>query len=1395
MTNARFPNDAKRNEIAIIGIGCWYPGARTPKELWENILARRRQFRRMPDVRLPLAEYHHADKTVPDKTYGQRAAVIDGYEFNWARKRIPKTTYESTDIVHWLSLDVALQMLEDAGYQPGDLPRETTQVVVGNTLTGEVTRSNTLRLRWPFVHKILRAAASDLGMPAEAVRALSESMEHSFKSVFAPINEDTLAGGLANTIAGRICNYLNLNGGGYTVDGACSSSLIAVYSAASSLASGAADFAIAGGVDISLDPFELVGFAKVGALTPNEMSVYDKRGNGFIPGEGCGFVGMKRLADALRDGDKIYAVLDGWGMSSDGKGGITAPSVNGQSMALSRAYQLAGIDTGDIDFIEGHGTGTTVGDKTELLGITKALRQGGNVGRRRCGVTSFKSIVGHTKAAAGIGAFIKAVMAVNQRVTPPTAGCEMPHDVFSGESTCLYPAVRGEIHPRQKELRAGVSAMGFGGINLHVTLKSGAEPVPDLKPEIDERAAMVSRQESEVYCFAASDFPQLKEVVLSAQEDAAGASLAEMADLAASLNARVIPGLPVKASVVAANPAELTRKLAVLLDRIANPPRQGDAVVDAENLIVVSNGVRKCSLGYLFPGQGSQRLNMARGLVERFEWARTMVADADRWAAELGTENLSASIYPDLDRHISKEEIQPLRTRLEQTQLSQPAIVLTSLLWLTYLQRLGFSADVVMGHSLGELTAFYASGAFDEKALIQLATVRGQLMAGNGVDPVGTMLSLVCDKSKAEQLIANVIDRGALVVANINSPSQTVVSGEIPAIEALNELAVAQGITTHRLSVSNAFHSPLVAGAAERIRRQAPIPRTPQNRNRELISSCDGRPVSKDSDLHEHFASQILRPVDFVSAVRNFRAACDVALEVGPGNVLSGLIAKFPENGTFGAYPVERQAESFHDLNWLVALAHAYGKPVRWDELYANRLIRPFVPAKDLAFIVNPCERPFERAAAVPTALLADTEHLGLNVDGVDLKDYLSRRGRFISDVIRADVGTAPPRALIPANGNGVKKEKPVVVIREAAAAAPSVMHPVNPTVDVEREIQSIVAAFTGFDPATISMSLNLVDDLNLDSIKAGELIGQIARKFNLQDQLDPAEFAAATLGDLLPMIQRPQPPVTAAPAATATKTDASQLIVTLAAKATGFPADQIDLSLRLLDDLNLDSIKAGSLIADACAQLGVAGQLDAAELAGATLGEIAGKLSGLAGPPQPVSAAAPPPPAVTETSGDWVRSFEMRLVPSDLDRARQAAADFTGSVVAVQHEEGEEELAATLSQKLAALGATVFTAGPAQLACEMRTDIQHFIVLLPQASSVDLQLSRAIQRLRAAAVVSAKQANCRSLTYVQFAGLSQGLELAEGTFETACASSFAASIHLERPHLKVRAVDFHPVP
>src|SRR6185503_5484801 len=228
-----------------------------------------------------------------------------------------------------------------------------------------------------------------------------------------------------------------------------------------------------GGVDLSLDPFELVGFAKTGALAPELMRVYDTRSAGFWPGEGCGFVVLMRHEDAIAKGCRIYASIRGWGISSDGAGGITRPEVDGQIQALRRAYRRAGYGIDTVEYFEGHGTGTTVGDETELKVISRARREARS-DAPLAAIGSIKANIGHTKAAAGIAGFIKAAMAVHQQVLPPTTGCETPHAELSGATPALRVLPEPEPWPAGRELRASVSAMGFGGINTHVTLEGQA---------------------------------------------------------------------------------------------------------------------------------------------------------------------------------------------------------------------------------------------------------------------------------------------------------------------------------------------------------------------------------------------------------------------------------------------------------------------------------------------------------------------------------------------------------------------------------------------------------------------------------------------------------------------------------------------------------------------------------------------------------------------------------------------------------------------------------------------------------------------------------------------------------------------------------------------------------
>ncbi len=1177
------------NHIAVVGIGCHYPGAKDLKQLWENILSRRRQFRELPAERLPLTEYYDADRNVPDKTYGRHAAVLDGFKFDWARNRIPKTTYESSDIVHWLALEVATQALTDAGYSRENIPKTKTGVLLGNSLTGEFTRSNILRLRWPFVRKTLRAVGKNEGLSAELLDRLEKRMESVYKSVFPPVTEDSLAGWLSNTVAGRICNYYDLHGGGYVVDGACSSSLLAVATAAGKLANGELDLALAGGVDVSIDPMEIIGFAKTGALTSKDMNVYDRLSSGFIPGEGCGFVILKRLEDARRDGDYVYCVIRGWGISSDGKGGITAPTAKGQALALRRAYETAGYDPRTLDFIEGHGTGTVVGDRIELEGIALARDSFGSAEPRSCGVTSFKSIVGHTKAAAGIGGLIKAILSVNQRVLAPTAACKEPNEVFYSKAQSIYPILQGEIRQSNERLRAGVSAMGFGGINCHVTLESADLPKEELKPELEERAMLVSNQETEIFVFAADTRGELLAQVKQAHRLASGISVAELVDLASQLNQQVKAKAKFRAALVADHPDRLTDRLQFLIQKLESSfPVSGEVFVNSEKQVWIGNQVDRHRVGFLFPGQGSQKINMARTLVERFPWARE-IAEQVWKVLPSGKETL----FRPLERALNQEEIKKWEKQLSQTEIAQPTICLASVLWKKFLERLGIQPDLVAGHSLGELTALHVAGTYDEKTLFELAAIRGKAMAASE-EEAGTMASLRCSHEEAEKILAEV--SGYAVIANQNSPMQTVISGETGAVEEAIRIAQDRQIQAVRLPVSNAFHSKLVQQAAETLRQEAPLSDESVQLRVPFISGMDGEERKTLENAREYFAEQVIHPVHFVSLLSSLKDKCDLLVEVGPGRVLTGLVADYLQ-GELICYPVESRAGMDRDLHQFLAVYFVHGGEVNWHVLYENRFVRPFVPAEEKEFIVNPCENPLSVPAFSQTGdaaiRLPETEDLPAEV----INQYLEQRGSFLLDIIRADLRhlNGMPSELV--SKRPAKQKEPAV--REQTPVEKSIYTP-------EKAIIRLAAERTGYPEDSITLNHRLLDDLNLDSIKSAELVSSVAQMFNIADQIDPSGFPNASLEEVVREMKPLIPDqVTKEVEGAKEEKDLAEQLIQQVVQMTGYPRETIHMDLRLLDDLNLDSIKSAELISSVAQMFDIADQIDPGSFPNASLEEI----------------------------------------------------------------------------------------------------------------------------------------------------------------------------------------------
>ncbi|MFC9863821.1 MULTISPECIES: type I polyketide synthase [unclassified Streptomyces] len=1003
------------SRIAIVGVACSYPDATTPRELWENAVAGRRAFRKLPDVRMRLDDYYDPDPTVPDKFYARNAAVLEGYEFDRIAHRIAGSTYRSTDLTHWLALDTATRALADAGFPVGEgLPKERTGVIVGNTLTGEFSRANVMRLRWPYVRRVLADALKGQDWSDDRLGEFLEGVEDAYKKPFPAIDEDTLAGGLSNTIAGRICNHFDLNGGGYTVDGACSSSLLSVTTASTSLLNGDLDVAVAGGVDLSIDPFEIIGFAKTGALAKKEMRLYDRGSNGFWPGEGCGMIVLMREEDALAAGHRVYASIAGWGISSDGQGGITRPEVSGYQLAMDRAYERAGFGIDTVPLFEGHGTGTAVGDATELTAIMGA-RAKADPNAPTAVISSIKGMIGHTKAAAGIAGLIKAAMALDAAMLPPAIGCVDPHELLTDESANLRVLRKAEAWPRNAPLRAGITAMGFGGINTHVVLDKA---VPAKRPAVSRRATTLanSLQDAELLLLDAESPQALKERLTRVADFAAQVSYAQLGDLAATLQ-RELRELPHRAAVVVTSPedAELRlRRLADATDTGAGSP----ITLSPDGRTFLGRATEEARIGFLFPGQGSGTSTGGGALARRFTEA--------------------AEVY-------TRAKL-PTTGDMVATDVAQPRIVTGSTAALRVLDALGIEADVAVGHSLGELSALHWAGALDATTLLEAARVRGAAMAEHSAS--GTMASLATTPERAEALIEAL----PVVISGYNGPQQTVVAGPVDAIATVAERAGQAGVTCTRLPVSHAFHSPLVAPAADSFGDWLDEARLDEVERR-VVSTVTGEELESDADLAKLLRQQITDPVLFTQAVRSAAADVDLFIEVGPGRVLSGMAAATSD---VPAVALNTDDESLRGLLQVVGAAYVLGAPLIHERLFNDRLTRPLEIGAEFSFLTNPCEQAPD--VALPAARAPRTESSG---------------------------GGAPAPA--------------------GSSAGESAL-------DV---LRALVAERAELPPELVDENSSLLDDLHMSSITVGQIVNQAAVQLGLTAAHVPTNFATATVAEL----------------------------------------------------------------------------------------------------------------------------------------------------------------------------------------------------------------------------------------------------------------------------------------
>jgi acyl transferase domain-containing protein/NAD(P)H-dependent flavin oxidoreductase YrpB (nitropropane dioxygenase family) len=870
-------------DIAIVGIASVLPKAAGSQEYWENILDKIDAITEIPSHRWDWRLYFDADRSAKDKVYSKWGGFLDDMAFDPTRYGMPPKSIASVDPMQLMALEVAQRTLADAGYDRRHFDRERASIIVGASGgAGDVGTQYGLRAELP---RFMGA------LPGDVADRLPEWTEDSF------------AGILINVIAGRIANRLNFGGVNFTTDAACASSLAAIYQGVSELTAGRSDFVIAGGVDTVQGPFGYLCFSKTQALSPRgRCSTFDAAGDGIVISEGIAMVAMKRLADAERDGDRIYAVIKGVGGSSDGNAkGMTAPLPAGQLRAMRRAYRQAGFGPQTVALFEAHGTGTVAGDSAELESTTTLIKEAGGKPKQAV-IGSVKTMIGHTKATAGIAGLIKATLALHHRVLPPHHGVTQPNAILRAADNPLY--LTGEALPWLATAglprRAAVSAFGFGGTNFHVVMEEYTGEYRDwLRP------AAARRWPAELLVWSGADRVALIGRLNAAQELLDAHADIELRDLGASLAKAWQPGAE-SLAVVAGNTGDLAAKLAAALawlrggsDRLPSGIHHGTGAGPDGKLAV------------LFPGQGSQYPDMLRELAVHFPEVAGSLSEADALLMDDfgarpdgGHDRLSAYIYPrgcygDDDRNAAKRA-------LTATDIAQPALGAVEAGLLRLLRALGVKPDMLAGHSYGEFVALHAGGAFDFATLVRLSAGRGRCIvdaARQSGAELGTMAAVPAARKDVETAIAGIDD---VIVANHNAPLQSIISGSGAGVDAAMARLADAGIEATRIPVAAAFHSSFVRPARDAL--AALIDAADWHACRvPVYSNTTAAPHAGDvRETQRRMAEHLTSPVEFVAEVEAMHAAgARVFLEVGPKSVLTRLTAKILEGRPHRAIAID----------------------------------------------------------------------------------------------------------------------------------------------------------------------------------------------------------------------------------------------------------------------------------------------------------------------------------------------------------------------------------------------------------------------------------------------------------------------------------------------------------
>ncbi|WP_044241708.1 type I polyketide synthase [Chondromyces apiculatus] len=804
--------------IAIVGMGCRFPGgADGPERFWRLLRDGVDAVAEVPPERWDAERYYDPDPDAAGKMYTRYGAFLRAIDrFDAAFFKISPREAARMDPQQRLVLEVTWEALEDAALTPGHLAGTEAGVFIG-------------------------LCATDFVMLQFAD--------------IAAVDAYASTGAAHSIIANRLSYLLDLHGPSMAIDTACSSSLVAVHLACQSLQSRECDVALAGGVNLILTPEGAVALSRARMMAPDgRCKVFDSRADGFVRGEGCGIIVLKRLSTALKNGDHVRAVIRGSASNQDGRSnGLTAPSVTAQQAVIQKALRRAHLDAGRITYVEAHGTGTSLGDPVEFEALKGVLGRE-EVGSEPCALGSVKTNIGHLEGAAGIAGLIKVVLALEHHALPPHLHFkELNPNIDMVGSRFTIPTELLSWAPVSGTRCAGVSSFGFGGTNAHVVLEE-APPLPRARKIAAERPVHMltfsGRDEEALLDLARRHEHQLAEIAVASWADYCFTAAAGRAHLEHRL------------ALMAGSPGEARELLSGFLADDLSPrvSRSQEACTRAADVV------------FLFTGQGSQVAGMGRELHETQPTFRHAI---DRCAEILGPHldrPLTSVLFPDG----SGPEAEAL---LQQTAYTQPALFAyeyaLAMLWRSW----GIEPAAVMGHSLGEIVAACVAGALDLEGALRFVAERGRLM--QALPPTGAMAAVFAGEARvAEALIPCASE---VSIAAINGPMETVISGASESVAAVSAQLQAEGIQVRRLFVSHAFHSPQMDAIMPALERaaaelQAGTPRCA------LISNVTGQRIDAgELAAPGYWARHARVPVQFASGIRGlYERGHRTFLEIGP---------------------------------------------------------------------------------------------------------------------------------------------------------------------------------------------------------------------------------------------------------------------------------------------------------------------------------------------------------------------------------------------------------------------------------------------------------------------------------------------------------------------------------